>query len=654
MKANLHRYIKILISSLVLISGFGTLIFSQARINGIINKYGSVNTVGEDYVIVNDPKQFAQFSPGDTVLLIQMKGVRIYTFESSVYGTPESSYGPSGTHEFILIKSVDAGTMKIFFRNKIVNSTFNTEGAVQIIRVPSFNSAVVDGLLTCQPWDSISRTGGVLSVVAGNTLSLNDNIDVSGKGFKGGSAVQGLGICVNTSTTRYDKYFFHLDSLNSGFKGEGPSIRGWIDPSVFPSIYPGYAKGKGPNFTGGGGGNGMFSGGGGGANYGAGGKGGREVISCTNKPVDGGLGGRPVSATPLAGGLFPGGGGGSSTFLAGSTGASGGNGGGVVIIVCDTLKGNSRSILANGADGGASGNTNAGAGGAGAGGSVALYIRSYSTQTSESGLTISANGGNGGNSSGTFGEGGGGGGGFITTDDITTPANVIKTATGGTAGTRKGVPTGGSGTAGENLISFVPVLNEFLFNTIYLSGTGNKVDTIIPHEIPRTIIGSSPVGGSGSYTYLWQKCYSLSDTPVNIAGSNTINYTPSGPEINTVWFRRIVTDNVTSITDTSVWVKIVVLIETGAEKYIFHDKLVIYPNPCFYEAQISINDQNRGNVEIVITDIMGKRITSFRTQKESEELKYTIPVSNLSAGLYQIQLVIGKHYYYSGRILVVK
>ncbi|MCJ7448566.1 MAG: hypothetical protein MUO72_12830 [Bacteroidales bacterium] len=242
--------------------------------------------------------------------------------------------------------------------------------------MPSYNNALVDEApLSSQPWDSISKTGGVLSVIVGNTLSLNVDIDVSGKGFIGGSAVQGLGICVGTNSPRYDKYAFHRDSLNSGFKGEGPVTRGWLDLFAFPCIFPKYAKGKGANFTGGGGGNGRFS---------------------------------------------------------------------------------------------------------------------------------------------------GGGGGLITTSNITTPGNVTKTITFGLVGTRSGVATGGNGTAGENLTSFVPVLNGFLFNSIRSSVTGNQVDSIYSNKIPKPITGTSPVGGSGTYTYLWQKSYNLSVPSIDIAGSNTI------------------------------------------------------------------------------------------------------------------------------------
>ena len=87
---------KYLIISILLISGFTGSLFSQTKISGIINKYGRVTSLGTDFVIVSDEAQFDQFSQGDTVLLMQMKGARIYASETSTYGTAYASYGQPG------------------------------------------------------------------------------------------------------------------------------------------------------------------------------------------------------------------------------------------------------------------------------------------------------------------------------------------------------------------------------------------------------------------------------------------------------------------------------------------------------------------------------------------------------------------------------
>ncbi|MBG0859066.1 MAG: gliding motility-associated C-terminal domain-containing protein, partial [Bacteroidales bacterium] len=77
--------------------------------------------------------------------------------------------------------------------------------------------------------------------------------------------------------------------------------------------------------------------------------------------------------------------------------------------------------------------------------------------------------------------------------------------------------------------------------------------------VPKAITGTSPVGGSGNYTYLWQKSYNLAGAPANIPSSDVADYTPTSLEpAGNVWFRRIVTDNITSLADTSKWVHIIV------------------------------------------------------------------------------------------------
>jgi len=557
MTGKLSKDIKYLIISILLISAFAGSLFSQTKIGGIINKYGRVTSLGTDFVIVSDEAQFDQFSQGDTVLLMQMKGARIYGYEDLTYGTAYTSYGRPGRHEFLTILSVDDALNKIVFRNEIDNSDFDIESGLQIIRVPSYNSAVVNSVLTCQPWDSVTKTGGVLVLITGRTLSLNANIDVSGRGFKGGAVTLGKGICISTNAAKLDKFTYSALSDSSGFKGEGLTVRVSKGLPPYLSVYPLFAKGKGANFTGGGGGNGRFSGGGGGSNYGAGGLGGWESSACL-PPNTGGEGGKDVVSTGLNGGLFPGGGGGSSTYLAGGTPSPGGNGGGIVILLCDTLKGNNYSILADGMHPGTA-TGEAGSGGGGGGGSIALYLQNYSPVPAESALTIAARGGQGGNNLQNSGNGGGGGGGLVVTNSIIPPANVIRSVTGGAIGTRQ-IGTG-SATTGMNGVSqtdFVPLLNGFLFNSIRSSVTGTQIDSICSNDIPKPVTGTSPVGGSGSYQYIWQKSYNLSSLPVVIGTAVTKDYTPSAMETDTFWVRRIIKDLGTSLTDTSKWVKIIV------------------------------------------------------------------------------------------------
>jgi gliding motility-associated-like protein len=509
----------------------------QKEIGGVINKYARVTTITPpDRVIVNDVTNFAA---GDTILLIQMQGVEIFTGDGN-YGNIDNKLGEPGGYEFLIIQSViNGGTKEIVFRNNILGN-YNVNGNLQIVRVPYYNNATVTSKLTCEPWDSLSsKTGGVLALIVGRSLKLNADIDVSGKGFKGGKDTTGSGTCISVSGLASYSRAFH----NAGFKGEGIAIH----DDVGILLDPDHVLGFGPNYSGGGGGNGRYSGGGGGSNRGLGGIGGFEDATCPD-PQQGGLGGRSISSyLVLNNGIFLGGGGGSSTS-SGSTATPGGRGGGIVIIVTDTIIGNGRSIKANGANANGGG-LNGGSGGGGGGGSVILSLQSYSDKA----LTIRANGGNGGPHS-VYGGGGGGGGGFIwvSTTVAAIPGNITHTTTGGTAGT-----TASAGTGGETRGLFKAILNGFLFNSIRSSVTGNLVDSICSNVIPKPITGTLPVGGTTPYTYLWKKSYDNISWGYTIPSANSQNYTPTLLESSTVYFKRIVTD-AAAVIDSSKVVKIIV------------------------------------------------------------------------------------------------
>jgi len=575
MRVNLFRDAKLLLTCLLLFAAVSVSLYPQSRINGIINEYGRVAAIGDDYVILSNSTQVSYFAAGDTVLLIQMKGGISIVDENSNFGLPQDTIGAPGKYEFLIVSTTAPAELRVNFRNDMVNS-FSPRGNLQLIRVPSFNSAIVDGILTCEPWDSISGTGGVMAMIVERSLTLNADIDVSGKGFAGGSASTGDGLCVMLDEALYGKFGFPVSFHNSGMKGESQITLGLLNLTEEYPLIPGFAKGKGNNFTGGGGGNGKYSGGGGGSNYGTGGRGGREWRECTQYPVDGGIGGRQVLNSNMNGGIFPGGGGGSSTCLQGATASAGGQGGGIIIILCDTLIGNGHSVKADGAAAGDA-SANAGAGGGGGGGSVAIHAESFSKYAPPvSSFSITANGGKGGNNTEAYGEGGGGGGGLIWLRNASLPSGVTAAAAGGSPGTRLGSPTAQAGLSGQ-ITTFKPVLTGFLYNSIRSSVTGNQVDSICSNLVPVRLTGTNPVGGTPPYNYQWQKSYNLESWETLYDGPDSVNFTPASAETANVYFRRIVTDSeIPALEDIGKPVLIIV------HQYI-KNNLIGYPDTLCYE-----------------------------------------------------------------------
>ncbi|MFA8434798.1 MAG: beta strand repeat-containing protein [Marinifilaceae bacterium] len=227
---------------------------------------------------------------------------------------------------------------------------------------------------------------------------------------------------------------------------------------------PTYRFGQGKNANGGGGGGHHNGGGGGGANYGSGGNGGNGY-QCS---IAFGYGGTPYSYSNSTTRLFLGGGGGGGEQN-NSVGGSGGNGGGIVILLTNTLTTNSSvTISANGSNG--QGASNDGAGGGGAGGVIMINTRNYQINSGQ--LNLRVNGGNGGtcNTGSSHGGGGGGGSGVILSS-IAFPSSVSVQGRNGS--------TGADNSSGNTT-----------------SGPGNDpiIDEIIEPEIPGTNHTKGPGG----------------------------------------------------------------------------------------------------------------------------------------------------------------
>ncbi|MEO6490177.1 MAG: gliding motility-associated C-terminal domain-containing protein [Ferruginibacter sp.] len=435
----------------------------------VINVYTevlSLNRCDNSITIVND----SAFKIGDTVLLIQMKGALIDTSNSASFGSI-IDYKSAGNYQFNSI-SAKSGN-KITLRNIITRSYEIPDGAVQLIRVPFLKSAAFPGGLTCLPWDG--SKGGVLAVIAENGLNSYAEIEVSGKGFKGGQGYYGT---FNSGTCFENNYNYSSATLLAGFKGES-----------ITTISPNISKGKGSPAAGGGGGLSHNSGGGGGGNGGSGGTGGYQTDTCGNAPfANGGIGGRNLLYTNSTGKIFMGSGGGaghSDNNDLTTTAATGGSGGGIIFIIADTLNMFSHEIFADGSAGQYCYATdcNDGMGGGGAGGSVVLK-----TQVEVQDLIVEASAGNGANMQGSSviagyaGPGGGGGGGMILLNSPGLPLNANLYVNGGgrgvmigTGGNAWGATTGADGKILFNYainldtIPFVANIDSVLFSDSIIS-----------------------------------------------------------------------------------------------------------------------------------------------------------------------------------------
>lgn len=381
----------------------------RSQIGGIVNVYQPVTEIVCNGVTVPDA---SGFSKGDLVLIIQMKGATIDLTNNAAFGSV-LNYNNCGNFELQTVSSITNNTLFLGYR---LLKNYTISGQVQIVRVPQYTNASVTSTLTCKPWDGAS--GGIVALLASNTLTLNSNIDVSGKGFRGGTQSKNPdGNC----GAGYTDYYYPLTSGFGGEKGEGINL----------ALTPAMNSGRGPSANGGGGGNKQNSGGGGGGNYSVGGQGGHQASFCPSNPV-GGIGGNSLDYSISK--IYMGGGGGCSDNNNG-VGTPGANGGGIIMLIANTITGNGNSVLANGGDAGVLANAiGDGAGGGGGGGTILLDVKNYNGN-----LNVFANGGKGGDQNTTFSAcfapGGGGGCGVIEFADGTLPGNVNALTAEGKAGT---------------------------------------------------------------------------------------------------------------------------------------------------------------------------------------------------------------------------
>ncbi len=377
---------------------------AQTNISGVINHYAKVtvlDTICQIKLTVDDT---TGFSVGMKAILIQMKGATIDESNSTAFGTI-TDMGGAGWYEKNEIDSI--GEDCVFLKFKLSHS-YEIAGKIQLVSMPNFENAIIMDTLTADPWNG--DKGGILAFSVENELSLNENIDVSGKGFRGGNSVSILPNNCSWLNQQTD-YYYDLNNWRGALKGEG------IAELIFSK-----EAGKGPQATGGGGGNDHNAGGGGGSNASPGGKGGindePSLFGCKgNHP---GLGGTLILDDFER--IFFGGGGGAGHGN-NDVGTNGGNGGGIVIIEAGSFTGNSFQIKANGLtppDGGGDG-----AGGGGSGGTLVVNINTINDL-----MSFEVKGGNGGliDNSGAercHGPGGGGSGGRLLINQGLGAWNVI-------------------------------------------------------------------------------------------------------------------------------------------------------------------------------------------------------------------------------------
>ncbi len=621
----LQKHLKIVVIFIFLL-GLPLAGKSQTPISGVINHYAKVVSVDEaDKVSVSS---VAGFQVGDTVLIIQMKGAEIDTDLTNLaaFGTLHN-INSAGKYEFLLISAI-SGTQVTFTADLL--ASYDPDGMVQLIKVPAYNEANVNGVLTGNSWDSATGTGGVLALIVNKTLTLEADIDMSGLGFKGGLAEDGDGNCSDTDIS-YENTYFNAASVKGAFKGEGSASY----TNVPVLLGTDYSKGHGAIFQGGGGGNGDLSGGGGGANIGAGGSGGWEP--CTSNISIGGKEGwglPDIVNWVSENRIFMGGGGGAGTQSGGAVATDGGIGGGIVIIMADSIIVNIADVYikSNGDD--VPLTNTGGGGGGGAGGAIIVSVDNVIGTGS---LHMEVTGGNGGVVN-CAGPGGGGGGGLIwysNSTDITVIDTILDGGDEGATTSGCGVPplTAREGEDGITEPGLVLPLNGFLFNSIYSSRTISNTDTICEGDIPPEILGTKPKGGTPPYDFEWESSTDKLIWNLEAQGALFRNYTPSTPLVDTTYFRRTIRDNsVPIMTDISKILTIIVQPRIENNLITFSDTFCskTQPDTIFASPKLPTGGNGPGSYTYLWEKSLDDGTTWMDTIQNKDKYYYVPPVMDVA------------------------
>ncbi|MEO0895759.1 MAG: T9SS type A sorting domain-containing protein [Bacteroidota bacterium] len=443
----------------------------------IINHYTDVVadvSSGDSTIFVRSVRTLNGIGYGDLVMVIQMQGASINTTVTSRQWGAVTSLNNAGNYEYAYVRKADSTDNSLTFCPPLTKD-YTASGHVQVVRVPQYTDVTIDNGATIYSsyWNGLS--GGIVAMQIEGDLTLNGEISVSGRGFRGG----GMENSSSPSGSLVVLDYAQRSASRGGEKGEG--IAGFF--KEYDTLGGRYGRGAPAN--GGGGGNGHNAGGGGGANAGAlaewngygimdstatghtawqfdpgyqwtgtythstgGGQGGytygaKDKDALTKPPghpdwsgdrrdTVGGVGGRPIDGYSLSDRIFMGGGGGAGdgNNLANYDAPAGG---GIVMIQADNIAG-AGGIQANGIDALITQNRgNDGPSGGGAGGTILLDV-----QQQTSGISMEADGGNGGDqtisTSESEGPGGGGGGGLISLS-TSTSSSISKSVKGGEAGT---------------------------------------------------------------------------------------------------------------------------------------------------------------------------------------------------------------------------
>ena len=299
----------------------------------VINDYAAVTAIDfckNAMSVANNEEN--NFSIGEKVLIVQMKGAELNVVPNNNYGNI-SDYLTAGSYEYNYVKSINFGSINGLQFEFTLSYPYNLDGKVQIVKIPQYNNVEFQTTLSCLPWDG--EIGGIIVFEASGNVNLQANIFLNEFGFRGGE-FSNDNDCYSL-TGGYQGYSCSSGDDCGGFKGEGSGLS-----------YDLFLKGRGRNGSGAGGGNDHNAGGGGGGNGGKGGNGADNDLNTQSCDGKGGLGGEQNVLNNNTNNRILMGGAGGAGDSNNNSGTIGGKAGATLIIKAASITSNGFKISTNG------------------------------------------------------------------------------------------------------------------------------------------------------------------------------------------------------------------------------------------------------------------------------------------------------------------